>query len=97
MVFPSLFEGFGLPLIEAMACGCPVVSSQATSLPEIAGDAADFFDPVSIDDMTETVAQLWQSDSRQSELREKGLQRASLFRWQETALKTVDVYLRAAG
>lgn len=97
MVFPSLFEGFGLPLVEAMACGCPVACSNAASLPEIAGNAADFFDPASVEEMAETIARLWQSDAQQCDLREKGLVRACNFQWPVAALKTVDVYRRVAG
>ena len=76
LVFPSLYEGFGLPPLEAMACGCPVASSNATSLPEVCGDAAEYFDPLSTDDMAAAI--LRALDGR---LVERGLARAAEFTW----------------
>jgi len=97
LVFPSLFEGFGIPLVEAMACGCPVVCSDATSLPEVVGSAGVLFDPRSPEDMAEKIRSVWSSAEKRSELSRQGLERARLFSWEETARKTVDVYHRAAG
>jgi glycosyltransferase involved in cell wall biosynthesis len=97
MVFPSLFEGFGLPVVEAMACGCPVVCSNATSLPEIAGEAALFFDPSSIEDMAEAISRVWENTLLQEMLRQKGQERSSHFLWEDAAAKTLDVYRLAAG
>jgi glycosyltransferase involved in cell wall biosynthesis len=92
MVFPSLFEGFGIPLVEAMACGCPVACSNTTSLPEVAGDAAVFFDPTSPEDMAEKISQFWNDDGRLHEMRARGLERAKLFSWSDTARKTIKTY-----
>ena len=85
LVFPSLFEGFGMPVVEAMACGCPIVAANATSLPEIGGDAAVCFDPESFTDFAEKIVSLWGSRKRQEELGRLGLSRASSFSFQETA------------
>ena len=82
LVFPSLYEGFGYPPLEAMACGCPVASSTATSLPEICGDAAAFFDPLSPEDMAHAIVRALDDDG---ELRERGLRRAAAFTWKATA------------
>ncbi|MBI2355171.1 MAG: glycosyltransferase family 4 protein [Deltaproteobacteria bacterium] len=97
MVFPSLFEGFGIPLVEAMACGCPVACSNVTSLPEVAGDAGALFDPHCAEEMAERIWQLWSDDELRATLRRRGLERARLFDWQETARKTVAVYRTAAA
>jgi glycosyltransferase involved in cell wall biosynthesis len=97
LVFPSLFEGFGLPLLEAMACGCPVVSSSATSLPEVAGDAALFFDPRSPEDMAARIGEVLEAPDLRRRLRTAGLARAAEFRWERTARETLAVYRRAAG
>ena len=94
MVFPSLFEGFGIPLVEAMACGCPVACADATSLPEVAGDAAVLFDPRSIGDIADKILALWNDDTRLQELQIKGLERAKLFTWDETVRRTLQVYSR---
>ncbi len=96
MVFPSLFEGFGIPLVEAMACGCPVVCSGTTSIPEVVGDAGATFDPLSAENMAEAINAVWQSDSRREDMRARGRRRAELFNWEITARKTIDTYERAA-
>ena len=92
LVFPSLYEGFGLPPLEAMACGCPVAASNVTAVPEVCGDAAVLFDPNDADSVAEAVLE---ADARSEELREKGLARASEFTWEASARRHDDVY-RAA-
>ncbi len=94
LVMPSKVEGFGLPVLEAMACGTPVVCSKAASLPEVAGDAAAYFDPASPDDLAGTVAKLIDSSDLRAWLRTKGLERAKLFSWQEFIRKHVELYRR---
>ncbi len=80
LVFPSLYEGFGLPPLEAMACGCPVASSSAGSLPEVCGDAAVYFDPTSVDEMVAAVR-----EALEGELVHKGLEQAARFTWEACA------------
>jgi glycosyltransferase involved in cell wall biosynthesis len=94
-VFPSLYEGFGLPLLEAMACGTPVVSSNATSLPEVAGDAAVYFEPIDVSGMVSTIGAVLQDATLRAELRERGLQRAARFSWKACAKAAVAVYEEA--
>jgi glycosyltransferase involved in cell wall biosynthesis len=93
LVFPSLYEGFGLPPVEAMACGCPVASSNAASLPEVCGDGARLFDPTSIDDMVDAMEELL---TRPAEWSAKGIARAARFSWDETARRHDAAYLAAA-
>lgn len=95
MVFPSLFEGFGIPLLEAMACGCPVACSNITSLPEVAGDAASLFDPGSPEDMAAAIWRVWSDESLRRDLARRGVERAALFTWEATARRTVETYRRA--
>lgn len=95
LVFPSLFEGFGIPLVEAMACGCPVVCSGVTSIPEVIGDAGMLFDPLSPADIAEKVLTVWNSQEMRNGMRGKGLERAKLFNWDDMARKTLDVYRKA--
>ncbi len=95
LVFPSLFEGFGIPLVEAMACGCPIVCSNATSIPEVVGDAGVIFDPFSPEDMAEKIWQLWNDDVKLQDMRIWGMERAKLFSWDNTARQTIEVYRKA--
>lgn len=96
MVFPSFFEGFGIPLVEAMACGCPVVCSDATSLPEIVGSAGLLFDPASPRDIAAKIWRAWSNQGVRNEMRAAGLERVALFNWVETAKSTLEVYKEAA-
>lgn len=94
LVIPSLYEGFGLPVIEAMACGCPVIASNSSSLPEVAGDAALFFTPNSPLELMHCVYRLMTQPKLKNELVKKGFDRASCFSWEEAARQTLEVYRR---
>jgi glycosyltransferase involved in cell wall biosynthesis len=85
LVFPSYFEGFGIPLVEAMRCECAVTCARATSFPEVAGDAALYFDPFDISDMAEKLREISSSEQLREQLVEKGKQRCLQFNWQNTA------------
>ena len=89
-VFPSLYEGFGLPVLEAMACGAPVVCSSTTSLPEVAGDEALLVDPANVDSIAAGLTQMLENRELRVSLRERGLARAKKFSWDETANRTWD-------
>lgn len=92
LVFPSLYEGFGLPVLEAMAAGVPVACSRRASLPEVAGDAALFFDPLSVDSIADSIACLAGDGELRRSLRERGLCNVKRFSWEATASKTLEVY-----
>lgn len=96
-VFPSLYEGFGVPVIEAMACGAPVICSAATSLPEIAGDAAWLVDPLDVPALAEAIAALLGDSHRAESLRQRGFARAAAFTWQRSAEATGQVYQAVAA
>jgi glycosyltransferase involved in cell wall biosynthesis len=87
-----LYEGFGLPLLEAMSCGCPVVASNTSSFPEVAGDAAVLFDPASKESISTAVERVLGSSELRSEMREKGIARQRKFSWEKTAEETLKVY-----
>jgi glycosyltransferase involved in cell wall biosynthesis len=93
LVYPSLYEGFGLPVIEAMSTGCPVASSNVSSLPEVCGDAAMLFDPNSVEGIVEAVDRLL---SDPAPYVARGLERAPMFTWEKTAAAHVDVYRELA-
>ena len=94
LVFPSLWEGFGLPVLEAMACGTPVITSNLSSLPEVAGDAAILIDPYRVEEITDAMQTITNDTGLRSHLSQLGLQRASLFSWEKTGKATVEVLQR---
>ena len=96
LVYPSWYEGFGLPPLEAMACGTPVISSTAAALQEVLGDAPLYFDPADPAALSEHLTRLQCDEALSWQLREAGLQRAALYRWEETARRTLAVYEKAA-
>lgn len=91
-VFPSFYEGFGLPVVEAMACGTPVITSNATSLPEVVGDAGFMVDPNSVDEMVTALTRVLNDPQLRQTMREKGLERTKQFTWKRTAQQTIEVY-----
>ena len=97
LVFPSLYEGFGLPVLEAMACGTPVVASDASSIPEVGGDAALYFDPRDVGAMVEAIRQLVREAGPREDMRTRGLARAAGFSWQVAASRTRAVYNAVLG
>jgi glycosyltransferase involved in cell wall biosynthesis len=90
-VFPSLYEGFGLPVLEAMACGTPVVCSNVSSLPEVAGDAAFLVDPRDVKGMAEAMNRLLQDEGLRAEVVERGYRRVRQFSWDRCARETLAV------
>lgn len=91
-VFPSLYEGFGLPPLEAMACGVPVICSNRASLPEIVGDAALTFDPEDVEAIASAMRRVLDNASLRDNLRQRGLARAAQFSWERTAQETFKIY-----
>ena len=92
LVLPSLYEGFGFPLLEAMACGTPVICARSASVPEIAGDAALYFNPKDENELAEALKRVLADPSLVKELREKGFRQAARFSWEKTARETLEVY-----
>ncbi|AKB50009.1 Glycosyltransferase [Methanosarcina barkeri str. Wiesmoor] len=91
-VFPSLYEGFGMPPLEAMACGTPVITSNTSSLPEVVGDAAIVVDPYDVNKFAEEMYELLMNDDLKEEMIRKGLKRSKMFSWDTSAKKTLKVY-----
>ena len=96
-VYPSYFEGFGLPPLEAMKCGAPVIVGDRTSLPEVVGDAGVLVDPFNVGEIASAIQRVTADGELRAQLRVKGLERAKLFDWRETARQTLAVYKKAAG
>ena len=94
LAYPSLYEGFGLPLIEAMASGTPVIASTAASMPEVLGDAGMLLDPMDRQAWTRAIVDLVNDDEKRARMREAGLRRAAEFTWERTARLTLDAYRR---
>jgi glycosyltransferase involved in cell wall biosynthesis len=92
VAIPSLYEGFGLPVLEAMATGAPVLTSNLSSLPEVAGDAAILVDPTRIDAIADGLRRILESDTLRNQLRAAGPQQAARFTWEQTAKRTRDAY-----
>jgi glycosyltransferase involved in cell wall biosynthesis len=97
LVYPSLYEGFGLPVLEAMACGTPVIASRAASIPEVVGDAGILLDPLDVTAWTDAIVNVVNDDDRRAEMRRRGLTRAAEFTWFRTAELTARAYRDAAG
>lgn len=91
-VLPTLYEGFCLPVLEAMACGTPVITSNVSSLPEVVGDAAILIDPNNVDELSQAIYNVLADSTLQKELREKGIHQAKKFSWSETGKQTLRVY-----
>jgi glycosyltransferase involved in cell wall biosynthesis len=94
-VFPSLCEGFGLPPLEAMACGVPVLCANSSSLPEVVGEAAIMVAARDVPAWAAAICELWDSPERRVELAERGLRQAAAFSWEKTAVRTIDAYREA--
>jgi glycosyltransferase involved in cell wall biosynthesis len=91
-VYPSLYEGFGLPPLEAMACGTPVITSNVSSLPEVVGDAAILIDPYNTTEIAQAIASVLKDKELRERLRMNGLARSNLFSWDKTARETLKLY-----
>lgn len=96
-VFPSLYEGFGLPPLEAMACETPVICSNAASLPEVVGEAALLFDPENVQQLAALIAELWNDEPQRKKLIAKGLDQVKKFSWERCVEQTETVYREALG
>jgi glycosyltransferase involved in cell wall biosynthesis len=97
LVFPSLYEGFGLPILEAMACGCPVITSKVTSIPEVAGDSVFYVDPYDVDSIAQGMYQIITNPELSTNLRHQGLTRAKKFSWDKTAAGVAQVLDKCLG
>jgi glycosyltransferase involved in cell wall biosynthesis len=91
-IYPSFYEGFGLPPLEAMACGTPVITSNTSSLPEVVGDAGIMINPYDVNGLTKVMYDVLTNDGLKEDMRKKGLKRAKLFSWEKTTKETLKVY-----
>jgi alpha-1,3-rhamnosyl/mannosyltransferase len=96
MVYPSLYEGFGLPILEAMACGCPVICSNTSSMPEVAGDAAILISPEDEMALAEAIDNIMEDERLSQSLIQLGYSRASAFNWNNTAQGTMAIFEKAS-
>ena len=96
-VYPSLYEGFGLPVLEAMACGVPVITSNVSAMPEVVGDAAILVEPNNIKDLAASIERVLADTALRQSLMEKGLRRSQLFSWKKAACDTLDLYRKVAA
>lgn len=96
-IYPSLYEGFGMPPLEAMSFSCPVVCSNVSSIPEVAGDAAQYFDPYDVDDMSRAIEEVVFSPSLRQAMIARGKSRVKLFSWEKCAQETMSVYKKVLG
>jgi glycosyltransferase involved in cell wall biosynthesis len=94
-VFPSLYEGFGLPILEAMKCGCPVVTSNLSSMPEVAGEAGILIDPLDTKKIAGGINQVISDKATTESLRKKGFEQVKKFSWEKTAEQTLKIYQQA--
>lgn len=97
LVYPSLYEGFGLPVLEAMASGTPVIASRAASIPEVLGDAGILVDPEDVRAWTDAIVRVVNDEHLRRSMTAAGIARAGEFTWARTARITLDVYRKAAG
>ncbi|MBV8675000.1 MAG: glycosyltransferase family 4 protein [Acidobacteriaceae bacterium] len=96
-IYPSLYEGFGLPVLEAMSAGAPVITSSNSSLAEVAGDAAELVDPESVSELSNAISHLLEDEGKMAALRGRGKSRSASFTWANTARKTYDVYVKTVS
>ncbi|HEX2770020.1 MAG TPA: glycosyltransferase family 1 protein [Geobacteraceae bacterium] len=97
LVFPSLYEGFGLPIVEAMACGCPVITSSVSSMPEVAGDAALLVDPKSVAEIAAALKLIVEDQALRERLRDDGIRQAARFSWEQHVTEVLAVLRKVAG
>ena len=91
-IFPSLYEGFGIPILEAFSCGCPVILSNTSSFPEVAKDAGFYFDPYSLDSIKNAVKKIIYDNELREKLIARGYERLKFFSWEKTAKETLKIY-----